>query len=207
MWQIILIIILGLYILFRLFVGFLGNWRLTLIRLADSYIYGIEQKKLSKKKAFLKALQLRYQLTKTGELMGELEKRGLSEEKMLKKTMDLLRSNAIRQDAEYRYEYVLKWKEFFKEATDLSLSRSLAEGDMWAGQKVGKEMDDLYLWSENRGFIKKNDYSLTELLVCVMMIEYSYTAIKNKNYDQVVKMIKDYYYFSDRPHYQKYMTE
>jgi|SRR3989344_3574850 len=205
MWWIILLIILGLFILFRLFVGFFGNYRLTLIRLAYSYIYGIEQEKLSEKKAFLKALQLRYQLTKTGELIGELEKRGLNEEKMLKKTTRLLWSNAIKQDAEYRYEYILKWKEFFKEATDLSLSRSPAEGGMWAGQKIGKEMDDLYLWSENRGFIKKNDYSLSELLVCAMMIEYSYTAIKNKNYDQVVKMIEDY--FSSRSHYQKYLRK
>src|SRR3989338_9061953 len=112
MWWIILLIILGLFILFRLFVGFFGNWRLTLIRLADSYIYGIEQEKLSEKKAFLKALRLRYQLTRTGELIDELEKQGLSEDEMQKKTTGLLRSNALKQDAEYRYEYVLKRKDF-----------------------------------------------------------------------------------------------
>jgi len=60
MWLIILFVILGLFLLFRFFIGFFGNWRLTLIRLADSYIYGVEQERLSEKKAFLKALQLRY---------------------------------------------------------------------------------------------------------------------------------------------------
>ena len=202
---IILLVIVGLFIFFRLFVGFFGNWRLTLIRLVDSYIYGIEQEKLSEKKAFLKALQLRYQLTRTGELIDELEKQGLSEEEMKKKTTGLLRSNAIRQDAEYGYEYILKRKNFIKEAGDLSSSRSLVEGGMWAGQKVEKEMDDLYRWSGDRGFIKENDYSLTELLVCVMMIEYGYTAIKNKNYDEVVKMIKNY--FNSRLYYQKYFKK
>ena len=132
MWWIILLIILGLFILFRLFVGFFGNYRLTLIRLAYSYIYGIEQEKLSEKKAFLKALQLRYQLTKTGELIGELEKRGLNEEKMLKKTTRLLWSNAIKQDAEYRYEYILKWKEFFKESAHI----------FWRGSIVFKYFRD-----------------------------------------------------------------
>ena len=124
---------------------------------------------------------------------------------MQKKTTELLRTNAIRWDAEYRYEYVLKRKNFIKEAVDLSSSRSLAEGGMWAGQKVEKEMDDLYRWSGDRGFIKENDYSLTELLVCVMMIEYGYTAIKNKNYDEVVKMIKNY--FNSRLYYQKYFKK
>lgn len=66
-------------------------------------------------------------------------------------------------------------------------------------------MDDLYRWSSDRGFIKENDYSLLELLVCGMMIEHTHTAIKNKNYDEVVKMIKDY--FSNRPYYQKYLKE
>ena len=202
MWWIILFIIFGLFILFRLFVGFFGNWRLTLIRLADSYIYGIEQEKLSEKKAFLKALQLRYQLTRTGELIDELEKQGLSEEEMQKKTTELLRTNAIRWDAEYRYEYVLKRKNFIKEAVDLSSSRSLAEGGMWAGQKVEQEMGDEYRFTD-RGFIKNDDYSLLELLVCVMMIEYTQTAIKNKNYDEVVKMIKGY--FSNRSYYLKFL--
>lgn len=202
MWWVILFVILGLFVLFRLFVGFFGNWRLTLIRMADSYIYGIEQEKLSEKKAFLKALQLRYQLTRTGELIDELEKQGLSEEEMQKKSTGLLRSNSIRQDAEYRYEYILKRKDFIKEAVDLSSSRSLAEGGMWAGQKIEKEMDDLYRWSGDRGFIKEDDYSLTEFLVCAMMIEYSH-EIKGKNYNDVVKMIRNY--FSNRPYYQKYL--
>lgn len=205
MWWIILFAILGLFVLLRLFVGVFGNWRLTLIRIADSYIYGIEQEKLSEKKTFLKALQLRYQLTRTGELVDELEKQGLSEEEIQKKTTGLLRSNAIRQDVEYGYEYILKRKDFIKEAVDLSMSRSLAEGGMWAGQKVEKEMDNLYRWNGDRGFIKDDDYGLTELLVCVMMIEYGYTAIKNKNYDEVVKMIKGY--FSNRPYYQKYLNK
>ena len=203
MWWIILLIILGLFILFRLFVGVFGNYRLTLIRLADSYIYGIEQEKLSERKAFLKALQLRYQLTKTGELIGELEKRGLNEEKMLKKTMGLFIMNAIKQDAEYRYEYILKRKDFVKEAVELSSSRSLAEGGMWAGQKIENEMEDMYgLLRDTRGFVKDNDYSLIELLVCVITIGYSH-EIKQKNHDEVVKMIKDY--FSSRPYYQKYL--
>jgi hypothetical protein len=74
---------------------------------------------------------------------------------------------------------------------------------MWAGQKIEREMDDLYRWSGDRGFIKKEgDYSLMELLVCGLMIEYSH-EIKKKNYAEVVKMIKDY--FSNRPYYQKYL--
>lgn len=200
---IILLVIVGLFIFFRLFVGFFGNWRLTLIRLADSYIYGIEQEKLSDKKAFLKALQLRYQLPRTGELVDELEKQGLSEEEIQKKTTELLRSNSLRQDAEYRFEYVLKRKDFIKEAVDLSSSRSLAEGGMWAGQKIENEMEDMYgLLRDTRGFVKDNDYSLLELLVCIMMIEYSH-EIKKKNRDEVIRMIKDY--FSSRPYYHKYL--
>lgn len=128
MWWIILLTIVGLFVLSRLFVGFFGNWRLTLIRLADSYIYGIEQEKLSEKKAFLKALQLRYQLTRTDELIDELEKQGLSEEEIQKKATWLLISNSLRQDVEYRYVYILKRKGFIKEAIKLSSSRSLAEG-------------------------------------------------------------------------------
>ena len=203
MW-ILIILIISIFILFRLFIWFFGNWRLTLIRLADSYIYGIEQEKLSGKKAFLKTLQLRYQLKKTGELSKELEKQGLSEEEIQKKTTELLRLNSIRQDTEYRYEYILKRKDFIKEAVDLSMLRSLVEGGMWVSQKVEKEMDDLYRWSGDRGFIKENDYSLLELLVCGMMIEYSH-ELKRKNYDEVVKMIKDY--FSSRPYYQKYLKK
>jgi len=203
MWWLILLVIVGLFIFFRLFVGFFGNWRLTLIRLADSYIYGIEQEKLSEKKAFLKALQLRYQLPRTGELVDELEKQGLSEKEIQKKTTELLRSNSVRQDAEYRYEYVLKRKDFIKEAVDLSSSRSLAEGGMWAGQKIENKMEDMYgLLRDTRDFVKDNDYSLLELLVCVMMIEYSH-EIKKKNRDEVIKMVKDY--FSSRPYYQKYL--
>ncbi|MBI2074785.1 MAG: hypothetical protein HYT83_03025 [Candidatus Levybacteria bacterium] len=205
MWWIILLVIAGLFIFFRLFVGFFGNWRLTLIRLADSYIYGIEQEKLSEKKAFLKALQLRYQLPRTGELVDELEKQGLSEEEIQKKTTELLRSNSLRQDAEYRYEYVLKRKDFIKEAVDLSSSRSLAEGGMWAGQKIENEMEDMYgLLRDTRNFIKDNDYSLLELLVCVIMIEYGH-EIKKKNRDEVAKMIENY--FSNRVYYQKYLKK
>jgi len=205
MWLIILFVILGLFLLFRFFIGFFGNWRLTLIRLADSYIYGVEQERLSEKKAFLKALQLRYQLPRTGELVDELEKQGLSEEEIQKKTTELLRSNSLRQDAEYRYEYVLKRKDFIKEAVDLSSSRSLAEGGMWAGQKIENEMEDMYgLLRDTKGFVKDNDYSLLELLVCVMMIEYSH-EIKKKNRDEVVKMIENY--FSNRVYYQKYLKK
>lgn len=205
MWWIILLVIAGLFIFFRLFVGFFGNWRLTLIRLADSYIYGIEQEKLSEKKAFLKALQLRYQLPRTGKLVDELENQGLSEEEIQKKTTELLRSNSLRQDAEYRYEYVLKRKDFIKEAVDLSSSRSLAEGGMWAGQKIENEMEDTYgLLRDTRNFIKDNDYSLLELLVCVIMIEYGH-EIKKKNRDEVAKMIENY--FSNRVYYQKYLKK
>lgn len=202
MWLIILFVILGLFIFFRLFVWFFGNWRLTLIRLADSYIYGIEQEKLTKREAFLKTLQLRYQLKKTGEFIDELEKQGLNEEEIKKSVTSLMRSNSIHQDTEYRYEYILKRKGFIKEVVDLSMSRSLAEGGMWAGQKIEKEMDDLYRWSRDENFIKENDYSLLELLVCGMMIEYSH-EIKRKSYDEVVKMIKNY--FSGKPYYQKYL--
>ena len=205
MWWIILFAILGLFILLRLFVGFFGNWRLTLIRLADSYIYGIEQEKLSEKKAFLKALQLRYQLTKTGELIDELEKQGLSEEEMQKKTTSLLRSNAIMQDTEYKYEYILKRKGFIKEAVDLSMSRSLAEGGMLASQKIENKMEDLYgMLRDDRGFIKENDYSLLELLVCGIIIEYDH-EIEEKDHNDVVKMIKNY--FSSRPYYLKYLNK
>ena len=198
----VILIIIGAYLLFRLFVGVFGNWRFTLIRLADSYIYGIEQEKLTDKKSFLKTLQLRYQLKKTGELIEELEKQGKSKGEIQKKTTGLLRPNSLRQDTEYRYEYILKRKGFIKEAGDLSSSRSLIEGGMWVGQKTENEMDDLYRWGGDRGFIKENDYSLLELLVCGMMIEYSH-EIKRKSYDEVVEMIKNY--FSNRPYYQKYM--
>jgi len=194
--------ILALFILYRLFVGFFGNWRLTLIRLADSYIYGIEQEKLSEKKAFLKTLQLRYQLKKTGEMIDDFEKQGLSEEEIKKRVASLMRSSSIHQDTEYRYEYILKRKGFIKEAVDLSSSRSLAEGGMWAGQKIEREMDDLYRWGRDENFIKEDDYSLLELLVCGIMIEYSH-EIKRKKYDEVVKMIKNY--FSNRPYYMKYL--
>lgn len=205
MWWIILFVILGLFILFRLFVGFFGNWRLTLIRLVDSYIYGIEQEKLSEKKAFLKALQLRYKLTKTGELIEELEKQGLSEEEIQKKITGHIRFNSIHQDTEYRYEYILKRKGFIKEAVDLSMSRSLVEGGMWASQNIENEMEDLYgVLHDNRGFIKEGDYSLLELLVCVIIIEYSH-EIKEKNCNDVVKMIKNY--FSSRPYYLKYLNK
>jgi len=202
MWLIILFVMLGLFIFFRLFVWFFGNWRLTLIRLADSYIYGIEQEKLTEREAFLKTLQLRYQLKKTGEFIDELEKQGLNEEEIKKSVTSLMQSNSIHQDTEYRYEYILKRKGFIKEVVDLSMSRSLAEGGMWAGQKIEKEMDDLYRWSRDENFIKENDYSLLELLVCGMMIEYSH-EIKRKSYDEVVKMIKNY--FSGKPYYQKYL--
>ena len=202
MWLIILFVILGLFIFFRLFVWFFGNWRLTLIRLADSYIYGIEQEKLTEREAFLKTLQLRYQLKKTGEFIDELEKQGLNEEEIKKSVTSLMQSNSIHQDTEYIYEYILKRKGFIKEVVDLSMSRSLAEGGMWAGQKIEKEMDDLYRWSRDENFIKENDYSLLELLVCGMMIEYSH-EIKRKSYDEVVKMIKNY--FSGKPYYQKYL--
>jgi len=202
MWLIILFVILGLFIFFRLFVWFFGNWRLTLIRLADSYIYGIEQEKLTEREAFLKTLQLRYQLKKTGEFIDELEKQGLNEEEIKKSVTSLMQSNSIHQDTEYRYEYILKRKGFIKEVVDLSMSRSLADGGMWAGQKIEKEMDDLYRWSRDENFIKENDYSLLELLVCGMMIEYSH-EIKRKSYDEVVKMIKNY--FSGKPYYQKYL--
>ena len=202
MWLIILFVILGLFIFFRLFVWFFGNWRLTLIRLADSYIYGIEQEKLTEREAFLKTLQLRYQLKKTGEFIDELEKQGLNEEEIKKSVSSLMQSNSIHQDTEYRYEYILKRKGFIKEVVDLSMSRSLADGGMWAGQKIEKEMDDLYRWSRDENFIKENDYSLLELLVCGMMIEYSH-EIKRKSYDEVVKMIKNY--FSGKPYYQKYL--
>ena len=199
----IIFAILVLFILFRIFVWFFGNWRLTLIRLADFYIYGIEQEKLSEKKAFLKALQLRYQLKKTGELIDDLEKQGLSEEEIKKRVDGLMRSNSIHQDTEYRYEYVLKRKGFIKESVNLSSSRSLAEGGMWASQKIENEMEDLYgLLRDDRGYIKEDDYGLIELLVCGMMIEYSH-EIKRKKYDEVVKMIKNY--FSNRPYYQKYL--
>jgi len=191
-----------LFIFFRLFVWFFGNWRLTLIRLADSYIYGIEQEKLTEREAFLKTLQLRYQLKKTGEFIDELEKQGLNEEEIKKSVTSLMQSNSIHQDTEYRYEYILKRKGFIKEVVDLSMSRSLADGGMWAGQKIEKEMDDLYRWSRDENFIKENDYSLLELLVCGMMIEYSH-EIKRKSYDEVVKMIKNY--FSGKPYYQKYL--
>lgn len=205
MWWIILFIILGLFIFFRIFLWFFGNWRLTLIRLADSYIYGIEQEKLPEKEAFLKTLQLRYQLKKTGEHIEELEKQGLSEEEMKKKVATLMKANSIHQDTEYRYEYILKRKGFVKEAVDLSMSRSLVEGGMWASQKIEKEMEDLYgMLRDERGFIKENDYSLLELLVCAIVIEYSH-EIKGKDYNDVVKMIKSY--FSSRPYYQKYLNK
>jgi len=203
MWWIILFIILGLFIIFRIFVWFFGNWRLTLIRLADSYIYGIEQEKLPEKEAFLKTLQLRYQLKKTREFIDELEKEGLNEEEIKKRITSLMRSNSIHQDTEYRYEYVLKRKGFIKEAVDLSMSRSLAEGGMWANQKIENEMEDLYgMLRDNRGFIKENDYSLLELLICGIMIEYGH-EIKGKSYDEVVQMIKNY--FSSKTYYQKYL--
>jgi len=203
MWLIILFVILGLFIFFRLFVWFFGNWRLTLIRLADSYIYGIEQEKLTEREAFLKTLQLRYQLKKTGEFIDELEKQGLNEEEIKKRITSLMRSNSIHQDTEYRYEYVLKRKGFIKEAVDLSMSRSLAEGGMWANQKIENEMEDLYgMLRDNRGFIKENDYSLLELLICGIMIEYGH-EIKGKSYDEVVQMIKNY--FSSKTYYQKYL--
>jgi hypothetical protein len=201
MWWII-IAILALFILFRLFVWFFGNWRLTLIRLADFYIYGIEQEKLSEKKAFLRALQLRYQLKKTGEIIDDLEKQGLGEKEIKKRVGDFMRSNSIHQDTEYRYEYILNRKGFVKEAVDLSSSRSLVEGGMWASEKIEREMDDIYRWSRNGDYIKNGDYSLLELLVCGMMIEYSH-EIKRKSYDEAVKMIKNY--FSNRPYYQKYL--
>jgi len=99
----------------------------------------------------------------------------------------------------------LKRKDFIKEAVDLSSSRSLAEGGMWAGQKIENEMEDMYgLLRDTRGFVKDNDYSLLELLVCVMMIEYSH-EIKKKNRDEVVKMIENY--FSNRVYYQKYLKK
>ena len=203
MWWIILFIILGLFIIFRIFVWFFGNWRLTLIRLADSYIYGIEQEKLPEKEAFLKTLQLRYQLKKTREFIDELEKEGLNEEEIKRRITSLMRSNSIYQDTEYRYEYILKRKGFIKEAVDLSMSRSLAEGGMRANQKIENEMEDLYgMLRDNRGFIKENDYSLLELLICGIMIEYGH-EIKGKSYDEVVQMIKNY--FSSKTYYQKYL--
>ena len=199
MWLIILFIILGLFVFFRIFVWFFGNWRLSLTRLADSYIYGIEKEKLSKKKAFFKALKLRYQLTKTGELMAELKKQGLSGDEMIKKTDALLMWNSLIQNTEYRYEYILLEKGFIEEAVNLRMSRSLVEGGMRASDKIMDEMRRLYNY---KGFIKDGDYSLLDLLVCGMMIEYSH-EIKGKSYDEVVKMIKDY--FSTNPYFKKYL--
>lgn len=191
-----------LFVIFKVWVSIFGNWRLTVIRLADSYIYGIEEEKLSQKEAFLKTLKLRYETKKTSQLIEELESQGDSESDIEEKTTALNRANNIFKDNEYRYEYILEKKGYVDEAVALNSSRSLNEGGFNASSSIKSEMNDLYFFSD-RGFIKEDDFSLLELLVCGMMIEYSLTTIKNKSYDQVVSMIKNA--FETRPYYKKYL--
>lgn len=198
----ILIILIILFVIFRVVISLLGNWQLTIFLLAESYIRGIEEEKLSPREAFLKTLKLRYETKKTSQLVEELESKGVSESEIETRVLSLNKSNYLLKDDEYRYEYILERKGFFQESTDLKFSRSLIEGGMNVSESVKSEMNDLYFFND-RGFIKDGDFSLLELLVCGMMINYSYSNIKNKDYNQVVGMIKTA--LDRRPYYKKYL--
>jgi hypothetical protein len=176
-----------------------GNWKVSLTRLSDSYIYGREKENLSAKEAFLKTLRLRYRLKKTSELSKELEEQGLNDKQINHKVNMLLLFNSFRQGIEYRYGAILVAKGFFEEATDLKMSRSLLEGEM----RAGEDTEESVLWEPYYRGIRNNDYGLLQLLVCGLAIEYY--AARKKSYDNIVSMIKTY--FNGRSYYQKYLDE
>ncbi len=179
-------------------------WKLAInINSLSRFLYlWYRARKTFRKKGLFESLTTKISTKKDGRDDGDLEKQGLSEEEIKKRVDSFMRFNSIHQDTEYRYEYILKRKGFIKEAVNLSSSRSLVEGGMWASEKIEREMDDIFRWSGNGDYIKEDDYSLLELLICGMMIEYS-PEIKRKKYDEVVRMIKNY--FSNRPYYHKYL--
>lgn len=196
MWMIITVM--GGLLLLAWFLWESFGWKCTLIRLADSYIYGREQEKLSAKEAFLKTLKLRYRLKKTSELVEELENKGLSEKQIAQQTSDLIRRNLWRQNMEYRYGAILARKGFFEEATDLKMSRSLAEGSMRAGDDV-----ESIMWLEEWDMIDDNNHGLLELLICGLIIEYP--AVRKKTYADIAKMIKSR--FRGQRHFENYLNE
>lgn len=62
MWWIIIIAIVGLFILFRIVVGFAGNWRMTLNRVITQYVaWKQTEPKYSDKQIFMAVLDGRYQ--------------------------------------------------------------------------------------------------------------------------------------------------
>lgn len=176
------------------------GWKCTLIRLADSYIYGREQEKFSAKEAFLKTLRLRYRLKKTSELVEELENKGLSEKQIAQQTRDLIRRNLWRQNMEYRYGAILARKGLFEEATDLKMSRSLAEGSIRGGDDVESVMWQEEWWPD---MTDDNNHGLLELLICGLIIEYP--AVRKKTYADIAKMIKSR--FRGQGYFENYLNE
>lgn len=78
MWWIILFIILGLFILFRIFVGLTGNWRATLNQVITQYIaWKQTESKYSDKEIFMAVLDGRYSKPNkdVGGLLGRMYER------------------------------------------------------------------------------------------------------------------------------------
>lgn len=62
MWWIIIIAVVGLFVLFRIVVGFTGNWRMTLNRVITQYVaWKQTEPKYSDKQIFMAVLGSRYQ--------------------------------------------------------------------------------------------------------------------------------------------------
>lgn len=62
MWWIIIIAVVGLFVLFRIVVGFAGNWRMSLNRVITQYVaWKQTEPKYSDKQIFMAVLDARYQ--------------------------------------------------------------------------------------------------------------------------------------------------
>jgi hypothetical protein len=177
MW-IIITIIGSLCAVFFIFVLIFGSWKVSLTRLADSYIYGRESENLSSKDAFLKTLKFRYQLDKTGSTAH----------------------NPFRQNMEYRYECILEAKDFVEEAISLAVSRSMVGKEMYAGDDIKKDM----IWEPYYKDIRNKNYGLLDLLVCGMAIE-RWHIVKKKSYNDIVKMVRGR--FKGWGYFEKYLNE
>jgi len=77
MWWIIIIAVVGLFVLFRIVVGFAGNWRMTLNRVITQYVaWKQTEPKYSDKQIFMAVLDARYQMPSNDSgLMAKMYKR------------------------------------------------------------------------------------------------------------------------------------
>lgn len=85
MWWTILIVVVGLFLLFRLVIGFAGNWRMTLNRVITQYVaWKQTEPKYSDKQIFMAVLDSRYQKPNSGSgLMAKMyERKNMFKEKL-----------------------------------------------------------------------------------------------------------------------------